>query len=225
MSYLIPIIIGYLSGSINPAALIGKIKKVNLRKSGTGNLGATNTALMLGKRLGFAVMIFDIFKSAAAVTVSKLIFPAGAEISGLLAGSAAVIGHMHPFYMKFKGGKGLAAYGGLVLAYDPIIFLILFVVGMACMLIFNYCVALTTSAALLFPVAVFFKCYATPHAAISTATAAIISVWLIIRHKDNIIRAIRRQEPTTEFFFRKLFGKALNKSTCEPEATRQKDRV
>ena len=222
MSYIIPIIIGYLLGSINPAALIGKIKKIDLRKSGTGNLGATNTALMLGKKLGFAVMFFDIFKGAASVTIAKLLFPASADVSGLLAGSAAVIGHMHPFYMKFKGGKGLAAYCGLVLAYDPTIFLILLIIGLACMLIFNYCVALTTSAALLFPIAVFLRCYATPYTVASTALSATISVYLIFRHKDNIIRAAKKQEPTTEFFFRKLLGKAGSKSISDSETAEQK---
>ena len=205
MSYIIPVILGYLLGSISPAALIGRIKKINLRKSGTGNLGATNTALMLGRKLGFAVMFFDIFKGAASVTIAKLLFPASADISGLLAGSAAVIGHMYPFYMKFKGGKGLAAYGGMVLAYDPIIFLILFSIGLVCMIAFNYCIALTSSAALLFPVTVFLRCFATPYVAASTTLAAIISGWLVIKHRDNLIRAIKKQEPTTEFFFKKLF--------------------
>ena len=75
MEYAIPVIFGYLLGSISPAAFLGKIKKVNMRQRGTGNLGATNTALLMGKKLGFTVMFFDIFKGALAVILSLLTYP------------------------------------------------------------------------------------------------------------------------------------------------------
>ena len=218
MEYAIPVILGYLLGAISPAALFGKIKKVNLRDRGTGNLGATNTALIMGKKLGFAVMFFDIFKGSLAVILAKLIFAETAGISGLIAGASAVIGHMFPFYMKFKGGKGLAAYGGMVLAYDPIIFLILFVIGIVCMLLFNYCVALTVSAASLFPVTVALKNIGSPDLIPATAIAAVISAICIIRHKSNIVRSFRKEEPTTKFFFKKLFGKTGGDNADEPQA-------
>ena len=205
MKFIIPTILGYLLGSLSPAALIGKLKKVNLRKSGTGNLGATNTALMMGRRFGFAVMLFDIFKGSLAVVISKLMFAESAYLSGLLAGSSAVIGHMFPFYMKFKGGKGLAAYGGMVLAYEPVIFLILFAVGLVCMIVFKYCVALTVSAAALFPAAVALGSLGSPDLIPLTAIAAATSAVFILRHKDNIARAINGEEPTAKFFFKKLF--------------------
>ena len=92
MEYAISIIIGYLLGSISPAALISKIKKINLRKTGTKNLGATNTTLVLGKKFGAIVMIFDIAKGAASVLIAKLLFREIAMLAGLLAGSAAVAG-------------------------------------------------------------------------------------------------------------------------------------
>lgn len=218
MEYAIPIIFGYLLGAINPAALFGKIKKINLRDSGTGNLGATNTALIMGKKLGFAVMFFDIFKGALAVVVAKLIFAETASISGLIAGASAVLGHMFPFYMKFKGGKGLASYGGMVLAYDPLIFLILFAIGLVCMLIFNYCVALTVSASVLFPVTVALKNIGSPDIVPATVIAAIISAIIIFRHRSNIARSFRREEPTTKFFFKKLFGKATGTLSNEEQS-------
>lgn len=221
MEYAIPVILGYLLGSVSPAAFLGRIKKVNLRQRGTGNLGATNTALLMGKKLGFAVMFFDIFKGALAVIVAKLIFAETAAISGLLAGASAVIGHMFPFYMRFKGGKGLAAYGGMVLAYDPLTFLILFGIGIACMLIFNYCVALTISGSALFPVAVAIVSRGTPDMIPLTIIAAVITAIFIFRHRDNVARAFRKEEPTTKFFLQKLFGKHRGEISDEETAKQQ----
>jgi glycerol-3-phosphate acyltransferase PlsY len=221
MQYAIPAILGYLLGTINPAALFGRVKKVDLRNKGTKNLGATNTALILGKKLGFVVMFFDIFKGCLAVIIAKLIFAETAALSGLIAGASAVIGHMFPFYMKFKGGKGLAAYGGMVLAYDPVIFLILFLIGIICMLAFNYCVALTVSAASLFPVAVALKSIGSPDLIASTVIAAVISAIFILRHRSNIIRSFKKQEPTTKFFLQKLFEKAHSSSPEDEKVTQE----
>ena len=220
MEYAIPVILGYLLGSISPAAFLGKIKKVNMRQRGTGNLGATNTALLMGKKLGFAVMFFDIFKGALAVILTKLIFAETAAISGLIAGASAVLGHMFPFYMKFKGGKGLAAYGGMVLAFDPLAFLILLGIGIICMFIFNYCVALTVFGSALFPATVALGHLGTPEMIPMTVIATVITVIFIFRHRSNIVRAFRKQEPTTKDFLAKLFGKHRGE-IFEEEAAKQ----
>ncbi|MBQ8409457.1 MAG: glycerol-3-phosphate acyltransferase [Clostridia bacterium] len=207
MAYAISIILGYLLGTINPAALIGRIKKINMRKSGTGNLGATNTALLFGKKFGAAVMAFDIFKGALAVILAKVIFKEVALVAGILAGCAVVLGHMFPFYMKFKGGKGLAAYGGMILAFDPLIFLILLCLGLICMFVFNHGIALTMSAATFFPVLVALDNLGKPNMVFLTAASAAISLILIIRHKDNLVRSAKNEEITTRQFFKKVFGK------------------
>lgn len=144
------ILIGYLLGSLNPAKLFSKLKNQDLRNQGTGNLGATNAMLILGKSYGLLVMAFDIFKAYLSVKLCQLLFPEQ-PYAGLLAGSACVVGHVYPFYLRFKGGKGLASLGGLVLGYDPLLFLFLLIVGIAMMLLFNYGIALTLSAAILFP--------------------------------------------------------------------------
>lgn len=128
MAYIFSVIIGYLLGCLSPAALISKIKRKNLRKNGTGNLGATNVMLNFGKRFGALVMLFDIFKAFAAYKLAELLFPSAAFV-GIAAGFAAVVGHVFPFYMKFKGGKGLAAFAGMVLAYNPWLFLFLLLTG------------------------------------------------------------------------------------------------
>ena len=208
MEYAISILLGYLLGTISPAALIGRIKKINMRKIGTGNLGATNTALLFGKKFGIVVMAFDIFKGALAVLIAKLLFKEVAMVVGILAGCSVVLGHMFPFYMKFKGGKGLAAYGGMILAFDPLIFLILLCIGLICMLVFDQGIALTMSAATLFPIMVALDNLGKPDMIFLTVASALISIILIIRHKGNLVRAARKEEITTRQFFKKVFGKS-----------------
>ena len=212
MEYAISIIIGYLLGSISPAALISKIKKINLRKTGTKNLGATNTTLVLGKKFGAIVMIFDIAKGAASVLIAKLIFKEIAMLAGLLAGSAAVVGHMFPFYLRFRGGKGLAAYGGMVLAFDPLAFLLLLVIGLICAFVLNYGIALTASAAVLFPFVTAFRNMNSPHLVPLTVIAALTSALLIVRHWGNIYRAFTKKEMTTRQFLKRIFSKNKEKT-------------
>ena len=127
MSCILSGIMGYLLGCLNPAALFAKAKKIDLRKKGTGNLGATNTTIVLGKKYGVIVMLFDIFKAYLAVKLAKVLFPKAA-LAWLFAGGAAVVGHIYPFYMRFKGGKGLACLGGAVLAISPSMFLVLILI-------------------------------------------------------------------------------------------------
>ena len=144
---------GYLLGSLSPAALLARVKDVNLRTEGTGNLGATNTTLVLGKQYGVLVMVFDVGKAYLACKVASFLLPEW-EIAILLAGAAAVVGHAFPFYMKFRGGKGVAAFGGMILAFDPWFFLILLINAVILMLIVNYGVVGPMSASALFPVMV-----------------------------------------------------------------------
>lgn len=212
MEYAISIIIGYLLGSISPAALISKIKKINLRKTGTKNLGATNTTLVLGKKFGAIVMIFDIAKGAVSVIIAKLIFKEIAMLAGLLAGSAAVVGHMFPFYLKFRGGKGLAAYGGMVLAFDPLAFLLLLVIGLICAFVLNYGIALTASAAVLFPFVTAARNISSPYVVPLTAIAALTSAVLLVRHWGNIYRAFTKKEMTTRQFLKRIFSKNKEKT-------------
>lgn len=219
MEFAISALIGYLLGSISPAAFIAKIKKINLRKSGTGNLGATNTTLVFGKKFGAMVMAFDIFKSALAVIIARLIFSEFGTLAGLIAGTSAVIGHMFPFYMKFKGGKGLAAYGGMVLAFDPLLFLILLCLGLVCMFVFNYGVSLALEAAVLFPVLVGFKYTYTGRFFIPLIiVASVASALLIFKHIDNVFKAFRKQDLTVRQFLKKVFNKNF-----KSEASEQKD--
>lgn len=189
MKTFLCILIGYLLGSLSPAALISRVKKKNLKNHGTGNLGATNTMLVFGKGYGVLVMIFDIAKAFLAVKLIDFLFPDIPYI-GLITGFAVVVGHIFPFYLKFKGGKGLAAFGGLVLAYDPMSFVILLAIGIVLMLIVNYAVALPVSASVLFP---FLSWLRSGDIVVFIITAA-LGVLVILKHSSNIRRAVRGED-------------------------------
>lgn len=200
--YSISIILGYLLGSLNPAALISKIKKTDIRKDGTGNLGATNIGLHFGKAAGIFVMLFDMLKAILAVKIAEWLFPQ-LRLARLLAGCSAVLGHIFPFYLKFKGGKGLASFGGMVLAVNPVVFLMLLTLGLVFMFVFNYGVALMTSAAILFPILGAVAERSFSFFVIAAATSALL-LW---RFRENYTR-IKNGE---ELKVRDLISKKLKK--------------
>ena len=106
MSAILSMGLGYLFGCLNPATWVGRKKHVDLSKTGTKNLGATNTALVLGKKAGYFVLVFDMFKSIFSYRLAKLLFPQ-LRLAGLIAGIGTILGHCFPVFMNFKGGKGL----------------------------------------------------------------------------------------------------------------------
>ena len=199
MKALSCLIMSYLFGSVNPALIISKIKNKNIRESGTGNLGATNTMLNFGKGLGTLVMVFDIFKAVIAVKVARALCPT-VRLIGLLAGTFAVLGHMFPFYLKFKGGKGLASFGGLVLALDPYIFLSLLLLGLALMFIVNYSYVMPFSAGALFPVMYAVKTGSTA----AFMIAAFIGGLIIYRHYENRGKAKRGEDIQIREFLKSM---------------------
>ncbi|MBR2473497.1 MAG: glycerol-3-phosphate acyltransferase [Clostridia bacterium] len=200
------ILIGYLLGTISPAALISKFKHMNLRKKGTGNLGATNVMLNFGKRYGVLVMLFDMAKALVAVKLVQLIF--SDMILGLIAGVAAIVGHIFPIYMRFKGGKGLACFAGLVLAYDPWIFLILLILTVVLIIIINYTFAMPYSAGILFPVMSLVK---SGDLRVFFLTA-IASALIMYKHYENVVKARNGTDTKIREFIRtKLFKKTTDK--------------
>ena len=203
MNVLLCIILGYLLGSLNPAALIGKIKRFNLRKHGTGNLGTTNVLLNFGKGFAAVVMLFDIFKGFAAFHLAA-IFCGEIEIVPYLAGAAAILGHVFPFYLHFKGGKGLASFGGFVLAVDPKVFCFLLVTGVIAMLVVNYSVALPYFAGIAFPVFMWILKKSLPVIAVCTSVSGLI----LYKHKGNLKKAMDGTDnKIREYVATKLFVK------------------
>lgn len=197
MKYLYCVLIGYLLGSVSFAKIFSKIKNVNLKESGTKNLGATNTMLVMGKGYGAVVMVLDVLKAVLAVIVARVIFPTFSA-SGIIAGASAVLGHICPFYLKFRGGKGLACFAGMILALDPVLFLFMLVLCVGLIILCNHSVAAPYSAAVVFPV---FYCARNPEPAI-IIVAVLVSLLLALRHIPDIIRVKQGGDTKIREFFK-----------------------
>ena len=117
------IIIGYVFGLFQTAFLYGKMHGIDIRQHGSGNAGTTNTLRVLGTRAGLIVLAGDILKCILAIVICELLFgeshPEEVYLFKLYAAAGAILGHNFPVYLHFKGGKGIAATAGLVLAFHP----------------------------------------------------------------------------------------------------------
>ncbi|MBQ8419416.1 MAG: glycerol-3-phosphate acyltransferase [Clostridia bacterium] len=202
MNALFCAVIGYLLGSVSPSALLSKIKKKNIREHGTKNLGALNTLINFGKGWGVFVMLFDIAKAVISVAIARRFF--AFEYASIVAGGAAVIGHMFPFYMKFKGGKGLAPFAGFVLANHPLHFLFLFIFCVSLMFIVNYSVALPFSASMMYP---FLAAYHKGNVDyVMFFLTAIICVVMIVKFWGNFRKALNGEDEKVRDFIKKQFS-------------------
>lgn len=121
MERVICLMIGYVFGLFQTGYFYGKIKGIDIRQHGSGNAGTTNALRTMGAKAGAITLVGDATKCILAVFVARILFADSAEMLPLLcfyAGVGAVLGHNYPFYLNFKGGKGIAATFGLALATD-----------------------------------------------------------------------------------------------------------
>lgn len=151
---VICILIGYFIGNINPAYIISRIKGFDIRAKGSGNAGASNAVIILGKYAGIFCALFDILKACLTVKLMCRLFPI-LKIAGILTGAACIIGHIFPVLMDFNGGKGLACLGGVVLAYNIRLFVNLLVLELIVTCITTYICSVATSASLMFTIILF----------------------------------------------------------------------
>ena len=117
---LLCLAVGYCFGAIQTAFFYGKLKGIDIREHGSGNAGTTNTLRVLGTKAGLIVFAGDMLKSILAIVLVRLIFkgiyPDALPLLCLYTGAGCVLGHNFPFYMNFKGGKGIASTGGIMIA-------------------------------------------------------------------------------------------------------------
>lgn len=203
MRMLFSILIGYVLGCVNPANIVSRRRGVDLRKEGTGNLGTTNTVLVMGKSWGALVLLLDMGKAVLSAKIAKWLFPKLA-IAGMLAAFGAILGHIYPYHMHFHGGKGLACFGGMVLEYNPLVFLVLLSIGLVMALIVNYGVALPVSAAILFPIAVGLVSRSLPAFLVALAASSVI----LYAHQDNVAKALRGDDIRVRDWLRSQFHSA-----------------
>lgn len=132
MERLICVIIGYVCGLFQTGFIYGKMNHIDIRNYGSGNAGTTNALRVLGKKAGIITFLGDCLKTILAVWIAKMLFRnTNSEIIkllGMYAGFGAVLGHNFPFYLKFKGGKGIASTAGIIASFNPVMTIIGFIV-------------------------------------------------------------------------------------------------
>ncbi|MBO6016056.1 MAG: glycerol-3-phosphate 1-O-acyltransferase PlsY [Lachnospiraceae bacterium] len=122
MERVISLAIGYVFGLFQTAFIYGKMNGIDIREHGSGNSGTTNALRVLGKKAGAIVLFGDVVKTVLAIVLVRIIYRnIGADyrtVLSLYAATGAILGHNFPFYLKFHGGKGIAATAGLIIAFD-----------------------------------------------------------------------------------------------------------
>lgn len=121
---LLSLLIGYVFGLFQTAYIYGRSKGIDIRDKGSGNAGTTNSIRVLGWKAGVLTFAGDCLKAVLAVVLVRFLFgqkyPEAVKVLELYAGFGAVLGHNYPFYLQFKGGKGIACSGGVVVAVCPL---------------------------------------------------------------------------------------------------------
>ena len=189
MGYLIAIAAGYLLGSSNMAYWISLMKKLDIRANGTGNLGASNATVLLGWGAGVVVAVHDIGKAFVTVLLAKWLFP-DLEFVGAAAGVACVLGHIFPFYLKFKGGKGLASYIGMLAALDWRVALAAAILLIAVTVITDFIALGTLSVSVVGPVGLFLL----GQGLVTLLILGIATVVIFVKHQDNLVRIRNKTE-------------------------------
>ena len=190
--------VGFFFGSINPAFIISKIKGFDIRERGSGNAGASNVAMTLGKKAGLFTALFDIFKAAAASLIAAKLFPQ-IQFAKVLAGTACILGHIFPPAMGFHGGKGLACLGGMVLAYDLPMFSLLLVIEAAIALTLDYVCVIPISGSLLFTLIYAFS----TGEPVGTVLLSITAMIMLLKHIQNLRRIQNGTETHISFLWKK----------------------
>lgn len=192
MTIALLLALSYLLGAIPTGLIVGQLLyKKDIRKFGSGNLGATNTFRVLGKNAGIFVTIFDVAKGVLPATFPLLF---NLEVHGIWFGLAAILGHVYPIYLKFKGGKAVATSAGVILGVNPIVFTIIAVIFFT-LLFTTRMVSLTS---IFTSIANFITTLFFDDIILKVISFALM-VLIVYRHKSNIARIINGTEPKISF--------------------------
>lgn len=185
--YLIAFI-SYLFGSIPFGLIITKLYGIkDIRTVGSGNIGATNVLRVAGKKLGLLTLILDSLKSAILIIIAKQL---GYTNLGLIA-ICSVLGHIYPVWLKFKGGKGVATTIGALFAVNYKLGLIVISIWLIVFFITNYSSLASIISNILAP----FVAYVLNYQQNEIILSIILGLFIIYKHKPNIVRLINKQEP------------------------------
>ena len=199
--------IGYVFGLFQTAYLYGKLHGIDIRNYGSGNAGTTNTLRTLGTKAGLIVLMGDIMKCILAIVLTNILFqnshPDEIYLLKIYAAAGAILGHNFPFYLHFKGGKGIAATAGMILSFHP------WLIPMGVILFFGTFFtthyvslgSLLVYAGFMIELVVLGQMgiFGMPQAALNEmyVVAAFLTVMAYYKHKDNIKRLLGGTERKT----------------------------
>ena len=211
MSRLVCLLIGYCFGLFQTAYFYGKLKGIDIRTMGSGNAGTTNTLRVLGTKAGFIVLVGDILKTVLAIVLVRVwVVPHGNEWEYLLVmytAAGSILGHNYPFYMQFKGGKGIAATAGLLFSFHPV----LAVTGVAVfLLVFNLTHYVSLGSLTVYAVFLVQLIYMGQNGVFGSVEQVVLTEMYILtfllllmaywKHRENIVRLWKKEERKTYLF-------------------------
>lgn len=198
MVRVVCLIIGYFLGCIQTAYIVGKLMgHIDIRDYGSGNAGTTNVTRVLGFKPGIIVFIADILKAIIAFIICSLIFKGGGTffsgtslVPGMYAGLGVIIGHNFPFYLKFKGGKGIASTIGLIICIDLKVALITYTIGFLIVVVTRYISLSSLTMTLLATILMIIFKFEIE----AVCIMALLTLMAYYRHIPNIKRLIKGEE-------------------------------
>lgn len=198
MKILLCILLGYAIGAINPSYFLAKARGFDIRRRGSGNAGASNALILFGKALGISCALFDIAKATAAIHLAQLLFRGTPFIFSVTA-VATIVGHIFPFYMKFRGGKGLACLGGAILAFDWRVFLVMLACEAILAVAVNYICFVPLTASVIFPII-----YGVMSGDLwGTLILCLVIPIVFFKHIENLVRIKNGTEARLSFLWNK----------------------
>jgi len=200
-SYLIAAVVGYMLGSCPTGFIVSRAYGIDIRKHGSGNIGATNVLRVLGKKVGYLVFALDAAKGLVAVTLAYFIAhtlqPNFTHLGliGIAAGVACVLGHTFPVWLGFRGGKGVATSAGVLLGLMPIAVGSVFVVWLLLFQITRYVSVASIGAAISLPIFVLLYLHFRMLTGVSLLPFSILIAAVVIwRHRSNMQRLFQGKE-------------------------------
>lgn len=210
ISYIAGPVICYLLGAVPFGFLAGRVKGVDIRRQGSGNIGATNAARVLGRHWFFIIYALDFLKGLASVWLLFSLFNAGRHGSidagfgmsnlQVVYGLAAIVGHMFPLYLGFKGGKGIAVSSGVFVCLTPCAFLVALAAFLIAYLVSRYVSLGSICAAVAFSASYFLFAFLygndpfAPNVALLSAACVLFTLLVIFKHRTNIARLLSGRE-------------------------------
>ena len=191
MNFIFPLI-GYFVGAVPFGLVFSKMAGIDVRTEGSKNIGATNVSRVLGKKLGFLTLVCDCFKGFLPMYLAASFLPESEtrELVVAVSGIMAVIGHMFPVYIRFKGGKGVATGLGVFLFLSPLVILISLAVFVGTVAFSGFVSAGSLLASGLVPVWLWLL--GATKITIVAATVVALLIW--IKHHENIRRLLQGNE-------------------------------